>query len=513
MTAIRKHTINNSINPDDLWKGIGGHFDSLHQILHEIVDNSISNFKFNPNLPHHTILIKINTDHYSRGYVDIFIEDTGSGITNIDSAFTLGDRNNAESPLNEHGFGLKHALASANPKNDDWAVYTRNKQSLENNEVVIVKSPYKINGYEAQIFDFNINTFPSTLGNVQTGTIVHFTTTKAMYQSLGKYGIKDPHKIALYLKEDLGFIYAGIIKRGIAEIQILIDNHNKLTVNSVEPWWKNTISPGIGNQKIDLGLMGDSVPTGEVTISYQFGTINNREAVDENEKIVYYQTNMKSSSVEIRVNGRMIKNNLLSEVWENVDQHNRFNNFLVTIDLISDQIDSLPATKSSKNGFRQADIKLIGLYNWIKSHCNVPYENERDEIHLFEHLKTLKQKQLSEVIESPISIDINRRILKISKESIKVDLFVAYDSKIILYKGKKGISNAIDLYTLRLYWDACVVDKLIPTSAILIAVEHSDTVQDLVAMNNTLKDMNGNNYKFLLKKWSDEGVDYPKREI
>lgn len=60
----------------------------------------------------------------SEGDVEVVIEDSGTGIKRLDEAFTLGSRLAAESPLNEHGFGLKHALASANPANDSWKIFT-----------------------------------------------------------------------------------------------------------------------------------------------------------------------------------------------------------------------------------------------------------------------------------------------------------------------------------------------------------------------------------------------------
>lgn len=502
--------INNNIDANDLWKGIGGHFDSLNQIIHEIIDNSISNFKCNPNLPHHTILIRIDSDSTGRN-VKIKIEDTGSGISNINSAFTLGDKSSQQTPLNEHGFGLKHALASANPNNNKWSVYTRTPELVAEKRVKQIHAPFKLNDFNAQVVDFSHQTYPSGLENIGTGTIIEFTTSMQMYRSLGKYGAKDPFSIGLYLKEDLGFIYSGIIKESIAEIQIIINSGDKLIVNAIEPWIEKTIHPGEAREAVDLGLLAGSESTGIVQLDYEFNVIKNREATKDDEKIVYYQANMKSSGVEIRLNGRMIKNNLLTEIWENVDQHNRFNNFLVRINLTSNNKNSLPATRSSKNGFRQGDLKLLGLYNWIRKHCPAPYENKnsRDEVHLFEELKSLKLKQ-RDFIDGILTVETNYKILKFSPENIKLDMYVAYNNKVIIYKGKKGLSSAFDLYQLKLYWDACLIDGIIPTQAILLAVEHNATIKDLVAMNNSLTDVLGNNYKFTLKQWVDEGVIYPQ---
>lgn len=507
--------INNTIDANDLWKGIGGHFDSLSQIIHELLDNSISNFRRNPNLPHHTILLYFDTSRISNDEILVRIEDTGSGIQNIDSAFTLGDKKSQETPLNEHGFGLKHALASANPKNDNWSVYTRTAEDIQKTRVVKVESSYKLTNYHKFFVEFNSDNYPSKLNNHGTGTIIEFSTSVAMFRSIGRYGTKDPKGLIGYLKENLGFVYSGIIQSGIAEIQIVLNQETKVIVNSIEPWWDKTIAPGNGKTGVDLGVLGNGNGTGTVILDYKFGTVRKREPQDDGEKILYYTASMKTSGVEIRLNGRVIKNNLLTEIWENVEQHNRFNNFLVIIDLLSDAKEALPPTRSSKNGFRQGDPRLIGLYQWIRTHCPEPYENKynRDEVHLFKDLKDLKLKQLSEVVPPPLTVELQRRVLRHTKESIRIDLYVSYGEKLIIYEGKKGTTSSIDLYQLKLYWDACVIDGLKPTLGILLASEHTSTVQDLVAFNNSLLDGNGSKYNFQLKKWRDEGIEYPPKEL
>ena len=90
-----KISIRSTPSADEIWSGIGGHFDSLGQIINEFVDNSISNFEGNPDLLSKNILITLT--HKSENCVEIRIEDTGTGIKNLDAAFTLGCRDGAES--------------------------------------------------------------------------------------------------------------------------------------------------------------------------------------------------------------------------------------------------------------------------------------------------------------------------------------------------------------------------------------------------------------------------------
>lgn len=79
--------INNKPHADELWAGIGGHFDSLGQIINEFIDNSISNF-----VGHYTmtqnIIISL-TEMSDNGDVTITVEDSGTGIMKLDEAFTL----------------------------------------------------------------------------------------------------------------------------------------------------------------------------------------------------------------------------------------------------------------------------------------------------------------------------------------------------------------------------------------------------------------------------------------
>ena len=49
----RNLKLDNSPNEIAFWRGIGGHFDNITQILCEFIDNSISNIKSNKSLLTH----------------------------------------------------------------------------------------------------------------------------------------------------------------------------------------------------------------------------------------------------------------------------------------------------------------------------------------------------------------------------------------------------------------------------------------------------------------------------
>ncbi len=95
----------------DLWEGIAGHFDSFSQVVCEFIDNSISNFE-GRNIPNKTV--HINIDELGNDRLNVEIEDNGTGISEYQPAIRLGDKSVRQTPLNEHGFGLKHAPPRAN---------------------------------------------------------------------------------------------------------------------------------------------------------------------------------------------------------------------------------------------------------------------------------------------------------------------------------------------------------------------------------------------------------------
>jgi DNA topoisomerase VI, subunit B len=69
--------------------------------------------------------ISITVEEKEKDTYSVTIEDNGTGIKDISAAFSIGNRNGQESPLNEHGYGMKHALAAANKSNDSWKVVTK----------------------------------------------------------------------------------------------------------------------------------------------------------------------------------------------------------------------------------------------------------------------------------------------------------------------------------------------------------------------------------------------------
>ena len=451
--------INNRPRADELWAGIGGHFDSLGQIVNEFIDNCISNFVGNNTITRN-IIISLN-EIIPNGDVKVSIEDSGTGIKKLDEAFTLGSCAAAETPLNEHGFGLKHALASANSSNDSWVIYTRTQEDLNSKQFKKIEAPYKIEKYMAKIC--KDEKWPGKLNG--TGTIVQFVCKKEMYRTIAK-GIKGRVtnflSIADILCEDIGFIYSGVIEENKASITLDISDGQGQRINravgAVKPDWEDFIKPGSGSEVVDLG-------NGKVTIEYKFGKINekqSRQIFDNSTTRKYYRKNMSSSGVEIRINGRVLCYNLFKEIW-GIEKHNSYNYLLITVNLKSNDRATLPKTRTSKNGLREGDEKIEKLYEWIRSNLSVPVKDVTLSDHETDLFEELAQRMNIYDPDPNKVINVEKYVFTSTgnvKDKVRIDLYCKTSNGVTIYEGKKEITTSKDVYQLRMYWDGLIYDGL-----------------------------------------------------
>lgn len=112
--------IHNNPKGQELWRSISGNFQQFPEIINEFVDDALSNFRATKP-DQRRVEIRL---YQWEEFVDVSVVDTGTGIRDIHAALTLGSRSGGETALNEHGMGLKHALASA-CEDGSWSIQSR----------------------------------------------------------------------------------------------------------------------------------------------------------------------------------------------------------------------------------------------------------------------------------------------------------------------------------------------------------------------------------------------------
>ena len=193
---IAEEIIHNNPTGYGLFAGIGDNFNSAAQAICELADDAISNLRANSDDPDLSMTIVVSFENLGDA-VEIGVVDGGTGITNLDSALTIACRDGAQTPLNEHGFGLKHALASCDSSpSQQWSIRTRTKKDAAANQYREVTAPYSMGTSEEdqpmKVFFYPFGQGPWTPWQMFTWGLVGFLA--GILQNAGVFAEKNrPH--------------------------------------------------------------------------------------------------------------------------------------------------------------------------------------------------------------------------------------------------------------------------------------------------------------------------------
>lgn len=494
-TPIGEVIIRNNPTGYGLFAGIGDNFNSMGQVICELADDAISNLRANCSDPDLSMTVVLSFENLGDA-VRIGVVDGGTGISDLNSALTIACRDGAQTPLNEHGFGLKHALASCDSgPTQKWDIRTCTKKDAQKNRYREVTAPYSM-GTSENDKPMKARFYSGTGGLPhRTGTAISVRCPMVKFRTVKpdrKAASSDFHSLVRYVIEELRYVYAGVladtgITMEVVEISDGVEKHHVLT--PLLPAWEDGTVTDYGDVPCDLG-------GGPLTIRCKYGNILPTKA-----NAVYYKCNMSSSGVELRINGRAIEHGLFDRVWGEA-VHPSQNRFLVQVDLITDNSAALPATKNTKTSFCEADPRLKNLLSWIASYVPAPAKD----------VDTLEARYIRELTakreSDPNALRVSREEPVFQKIGLKakVDLFVGFVNGVTIYEAKSGRTKALDLYQLRMYVDGCALDNKPVDEAVLIAKSHPAEVRELREILNGLAAPDGRPYNFRLATWDEEGI-------
>lgn len=494
-TPIAEEIIRNNPTGYGLFAGIGDNFNSMAQVICELADDAISNLRANSGNPDLSMTVTLSFEDLGDA-VEIRVLDGGTGISDLSSALTIACRDGAQTPLNEHGFGLKHALASCDSGSTQcWSIQTRTKEDADADRYRVVSAPYTM-GTSKDDAPMKVLYYAGR-GNIphDTGTVISVRCPMVKFQTVKpdrKAAPSDFHHLVLYIIEELRYVYAGVLESTgitmeVVEISGGADKHHVLT--PLMPAWEDGTVTDYGAVRCDLG-------GGELTIRCKYGNI-----LPSKGNAIYYKCNMVSSGAELRINGRAIEHGLFDRIWGEA-VHPSQNRFLVQVDLITDNAAALPSTKNTKTSFCEADPRLKNLLRWIASYVPAPAKDV-DTIEA-RYVKELTAKREND----PNALRVSREEPVFQKIGLKakVDLFVGFVNGVTIYEAKAGKTKALDLYQLRMYVDGCALDNKPVDEAVLIAKSHPAEVRELRDILNGFVAPEGRPYNFRLTTWDEEGI-------
>lgn len=464
-------------------------YNNIMQVICEFADNAVSNLLGHPDDPMLVPTVRITVRNLLDN-VGITVEDGGTGMKNLHAAMTLCSAFSRDTALNASGCGFKSSLSYIEDNGGSWTCDTRTAEDFALARHCHFSAPYT---FGDGVFSGEYrSSWVGALNDI--GTVIRFICPMEVFATLHtgtSEEIPSFRHLADILRENLRYTYSRILEEQAVRMELVIidgGDEQPEMLTPLLPVWKfePTVIPP---QMIDLG-------GGPVQVSCRYGTI-----LADRENLIYYKANMASGGVEIAINGRVIQRGLMTEIW-NRKVHPSQNGFLARIDLTAPDISALPMTKAAKNGFREADPKLKELFLWIRKHMELP-EKERDskEKRLLRKLAE-KLKTQSEFVRTTLEMGAFQAL----GMGVKVDLFAVQDNAIRIYEGKARKTGPLDLYQLRMYWDACVKDGYPPEEGVLIGKGHSEDVLRLASYLNTLQGADGRPYRFALSTWKEQEI-------
>jgi hypothetical protein len=476
---------------EGIFRGLASQNMLFHQCLGELVDNAIAACPASQKFRVDIIFSSIagNADR-----VDLYVADNGTGMTleHLGKALQLGESATKDSRLNEHGFGLKNALATLSGGNGPWKIWTN---AAKDKPVLSVEGPFS---REMTIRDDE--NFPSdSFLPADFSTLIRVPVKVSFVQTAQGRGAPATDLSALrdWIIEHLGVLYRGYL----GQDEETFDTSGVIVVsigtNSIQV---PPVDVPFGNREvkyIDVELDGKVE-----SIQYRYGTLDEvkRDKLIKGKKAkFYYQQNQPTQGIDIRLGKRVIATRQFETIW-NISRHNSFNDFVGEM-LIPDLPRGILSTTNTKTDFNLDDPNWTKIFSKLKQYPPVKEIRQKTEADVRDKwIRMLKATNPEDTVTDERSvwptgtrIDVYRRTPQ---------------NKIIIYEIKVVSGSPIHLYQLKMYWDGLVLDtKEQPSEAILLVESFDAALEQMANMMNQMSPPAGTKpYNFKIERLKDKNL-------
>ncbi|MFC1917209.1 ATP-binding protein [Chloroflexota bacterium] len=470
----------------------------FHQCVAELIDNAIAaqvpGRKFRID-----VIISNNPSDDSK--IDLYIADNSRGmnIETLKKALQLGESATTEDRLNEHGFGLKNALATLSGGNGFWQLWSHTNPT-EN--IAMVSGPFR----PEMLIDDDTDYPEEEFLPEDMSTLIKVSVKLNFFQTVQGRGAPtlDLATLRLWLIEHLGVFYRGYLEQDRATF----DNSGTIIVSiGTDRFQVPPVQVPLGNRQteyFDVELGGTVVQ-----LAYNHGTLDEvrrDQLVRSSKAKFYYQKNQPTQGIDIRLGKRTIATKQFETIWKTVDgksqlsRHNNYNEFLGEL-FIPQMPRGVLTTINNKTDFNLDDGDWKKIFDYINDNFR-PVENIREKSE-----SALRQKWI-DMLKAVNPEDVVTDEYSVWPTATKIDVYrKTADEKIIIYELKVGAASPINLYQLKMYWDGLVMQHEQPKEAILLVEDYSLTIEEMANQMNTLPTPNKTKpYNFKLEKHSDKGL-------
>ena len=487
--------LNNFPKSQRTWEEIGKNMNTAEQCIDELLDNSISNLIVTKSkVKKIEVLIEQISPESETVYITV--EDSGTGLKNLEQSMTLFETSE-ETARNEHGLGWKQALSASNPANDNWEIFERTNDLISNRQYIHIKAPYTMGKLPYKIINESEKEWP---GHDWGRTLFKVGCDYRLFQNI-VYEQEDALKlhiniyftqVADLIYENIGLVYADILEKEDIEIKLTYKLYDQPPVSHIVtpllPVWEDH----------------KYLESFEFKLHCDYGSINKLPAripFDNTTSDKYYKENMASSGVEIRLNGRLIKSNILTDIY-GIKNHPQYNKFISKINIVTENPNELPKTTTMKNGFQIGEKRICSIYDWIKT--NIPINNVAVRT---THLPKVTEKQCANKLAARLAQELSSeytlggepvvtREYPLFKKVVKnnpprADIFVNLPDHDQIIECKRDVAQSRDLYQLMEYCDGyyCNTGKILKDAVLVAACFPEDIKRLANFLNKKNKDL------------------------
>ena len=338
---MTSHTLELITSPEEQWAMLTKSYtQKLPHALNELVDNSFAAFARTTGDMHLAIKITKQTDHYL-----ITVSDNGPGIslTEMPQALSAGKAKRAG--LNEHGLGIKNVLAFCCPDNTGFDLISVPVGSGKHYKV---SAPWT-SPFTCSEVSGSVHPYPS-------GLTLSMQVSEKVLRYYGSSGFKLDTLLGR-LRHVLATTYA------LHPLMNDSRRHLRFTLNDeqIRPEMPHYISrTALDTTETVTLAAGTGKPAVSVHLKHYRLEKSNDGATE------YYRRNMQSSGFYLFLHSRLIKVLGVKDLYDSTDNHNDFNPFVCTVNVLGDP-KGIPPTMTTKNGLLETDALTQGLYDYIRS--------------------------------------------------------------------------------------------------------------------------------------------------
>lgn len=433
--------------------------------------------------------VEIHLDQHD-DRIMLCVADDGSGISIhdiTDKILRMGGMGTNPGPMNEHGFGLKNSLSRLTEGARPFYLLTRDQVAVTLGNTYVIKGPLRPDMVVDLARQPEIDFWQKNVSNLatDTGTRVLAEASMTFLNSVLPARRGRPFRQMTQEHIDALGEHLGVFYRPFLDA-----THRIFVKWKDQDWSQSEVKalpvPYVGtprNERIVIQHQGVSYE-----VYYKWGKLDKNLSLRTRRHKIYYQSNLVTQGVDVKVRKRIILPHQLTELF-GLQRHNSMNDFVGELDLDNPAF----GTVNNKTGLDVNNPLIESLLEEMSTRYLPPHDPRA----LYFSESELRHKIATTLENATPGGTVQELATVWSRVGVQIDIIQTIGRKHVIYEVKNEELEPLDAYQLRMYWDALVADGINPFMAKLVSPEEMPAaVRNIMRYVNQRKDGAGHKYRF-----------------